>query len=79
MSGEANVGANDADDAADEDVDVCLAPGTIADPDDLDDDCENSLGGARVWCATARNTLLAVHALLLPYPISPTAQTTWIP
>jgi hypothetical protein len=48
MSGDANEGADDdvasdADDAADEYVDVCLEPGTIANANDLDDDGWKSL------------------------------------
>jgi hypothetical protein len=57
--------ADNADNAADEDIVVCLAPGSIADADDLDDECWNSLGGRREWYATTQNTLLVVHALLL--------------
>jgi hypothetical protein len=80
---DADDAADDADDAtdnaADEDVDVCLAPGSISDADDLDYNCWNSLGGARELCTTARNTLHAVHALLLHHSISHTAQNTWIP
>jgi hypothetical protein len=63
----ANDADDAADDAADEDVVVCLAPGSIA---DLDDDCWYSLGGARERYATAQNTLHVVHALLLHHSIT---------
>jgi hypothetical protein len=76
---EAYDAADDADDAADEDVVVCLAPGSVAYADDLDDNCWNYFGGARVWYATAQNTLLVVHALLPPFYLSPTAQNIRIP
>jgi hypothetical protein len=57
--------ADDMDDAADEDVVVCMATGSIADANDLDDDCWNSLGGTREWYATAA---LLRHSISLPLP-----------